>query len=222
MLLGDIGLVNGTLEQRLLVKLLVEVLEVELQAHRRSNRNQSTHHHQDESKLVARIVGLAEEVRRNNVADLAKHIAQSHCDGAVLRGASHCAGHPGADERVRCVHPADVNERRSVAGCAVHRTKTDDVADAAEGNGTGKVIATLRGLVGVPGIHKRTDGSADVRRTSKQKSNDATVPKSSDNIREEVRESISGGDTDVERDEEDHLPVESGHFQTRPDAGFGF
>lgn len=96
--LRDIRLVDCTLEQRLLVKFLVEVFEVELEAHRCSDGNEGADHHQNESQLVARIVRLSEEVGRNNIADLAKHVAKCYCDGAVLWRATHGAGHPGADE----------------------------------------------------------------------------------------------------------------------------
>jgi len=219
--LRDIRLVDCTLEQRLLVKLLIEVFEVELETHRCSDGNKGANHHQDESQLITGVVGLPEEVGRNDIADLAKHVAKCYCDGAVLRRAAHGAGHPGADEGVRCVHTTHVDERCSVASSAIHGTQADDVANAAESNGSSKVVATLRGLVRVPGVHERADSSADVRRASEQESDDAAVPKAPDNIGEEIRESISGRDTDVEGDEEDHLPVESGHFQTGPHAGLG-
>ena len=196
--LRDIRLVDCTLEQRLLVKLFVEVFEVEFETHRCSNGHESADHHQDESQLVTRVIRLPEEVGRNDIADLAKHIAQRYCDGAVLRRAAHGAGHPGADEGVCCIHTAHVNERGSVASGAVHGTQADDVTDAAESNGSSEMIATFRSLVGMPGVHERADSGADVRRASKQKGNHTAVPKASDNVGEEVRESISGGDTDVE------------------------
>ena len=162
----DTRLVHGTIAQRLPVKLLVEVSEVELETHRCSDGSESADYHQNEKQLVARVVGFPEKVRRNDIADLAKHVAKGDYDGAAPRCAVHGAGHPGADERIRCIYTTDVDERCALASCAVRGTQADDVADAAECNGSSKVVATFRSLVGMPGIHERADSSADLRRAS--------------------------------------------------------
>ena len=43
-----------------------------------------------------------------------------------------------------------------------------------------------------------------------------------ENEMEEVGEPVGGADADVESNEENHLPVENGHLQTRPYTRFGF
>jgi hypothetical protein len=73
--LRNIRLVDRTLQQRLLIELLVKVPEVELQPHSSRDGDNRADHHEDESKLVARVVRLPEKVGRNDISDLPENIA---------------------------------------------------------------------------------------------------------------------------------------------------
>ena len=94
---------------------------MEFQPHSGRDSDHSAYHHEDESELVARIVGLSEEVGRDDISDLAEDVAECHCNSAILWRAAHGTRHPRADQRVRGVHAADVEEGGAVAGAAVHR-----------------------------------------------------------------------------------------------------
>lgn len=74
----------------------------------------------------------------------------------------------------------------------------------------------------MPCIDQTPDSCTDVRWASKQKGDDSAVSKSTHDVREEVREAIGSGDADVERDEEDHLPIECSHLETGPNTRLGF
>lgn len=174
---------------------------MELESQSSRNSDQGADHHEDESQQVARFVGVDEEVRRNDVADLAEHVAKGDGDGAILWRAAHGAGYPGADEWVGGVHASDVDERGSVAGTAVCGGQTDDVADATDGNGAGEMVATLDGLIGVPCVDKGANSSEDVRRACEQQTDDVAVTESTHDRWEEVGEAVGCGDADVERDE---------------------
>ena len=74
----------------------------------------------------------------------------------------------------------------------------------------------------MPGVDERSNGGEDVRRAGQQQTDDVTVAKAANDAGEEVGEAVGGADTDVEGDEENHLPVENGHLEAFPYTGFGF